>query len=227
MLTDTWNGSKWTETTAAPPGGSFAEFTGLHCFSLTSCYAAGGRFTTSTLGLLLAAWNGKTWTAQRAATPSGAHTVLMSDISCASASSCAAVGLSPSLSSGGKATGSFGLAEVWNGKAWTATKWAGVKGDTLAGLFGVSCTSAASCVVVGAAGTAKSGAAASLLYNGRTWSAVKVPGIGGGNSSAFEGVSCTKPGHCVASGAYGPAGSNSTTPLAGYWNGSSWKLGKV
>jgi hypothetical protein len=229
VLTDTWNGSKWTESTAPAPGGDETSFTSLRCFSLTACYAAGDGYTSSGVStVLIAAWNGKTWTAQPAVTPSGAKSLFVSSISCASPGSCAAVGVSISFNAKGTAVASsFGFAEVWNGKAWTVTKWAGAKGDTEAILTGVSCTSAASCVAVGAAGTAKTGAAASLHYNGTKWTVVKVPSVGAGKSSAFEDVSCVAAGHCVAGGEYGPPGSNSTTLLAGYWNGTSWKLGKA
>jgi hypothetical protein len=119
---------------------------------------------------------------------------------------------------------SAGFAEVWNGKTWTATKWAGPKGSTIAGLFGVSCTSATSCIAVGGAGTQKVMHAAALSFNGTKWSVLKVPGVGSGLSSDLEGVSCPKTADCVAIGNYGPSSSSNGKPLAGYWNGKAWKL---
>jgi hypothetical protein len=225
VFADTWNGTKWTASAAATPGGyTLAGFNGLRCFSLTSCYAAGDGFTSGgDAKLLIAAWNGEAWTAQKAATPTGAQTVLFNDRSCSSPASCAAVGISTDSAG----TAGFGFAEIWNGKAWTVTKWTGTKSDTEAFLLGVSCVSAASCLAVGAAGTANSGAAQSLLWNGVKWAVVKVPSAGPGKASVLEGVSCTKATHCVAAGVYGPPSSQVTTPLAGYWNGSSWKLGKA
>jgi hypothetical protein len=225
VFTDTWNGSKWTASAAPTPGGfELAGFNGLRCFSLTYCYADGDGFTSGGASrLLIAAWNGKTWTAQQAVTPAGAQTVLFNDLSCANPSVCAAVGISTS----GAGTSGYGFAEVWNGKAWTVTKWTGTKNDTESFLLGVSCPSKTNCVAVGAAGTSSTGVAQSLVWNGTKWAVVKVPSVGPGKASVLEGVSCTKTTHCVAAGSYGPPSAQVTTPLAGYWNGSSWKLGKA
>ena len=225
----TWNGSKWALKAAAMAGNAAdAELTAAHCFSLTSCVVAGvgssASATTFAQNLVLATWNGKTLTPQTAAAPAGFGLGIVTDLSCSSARSCAAVGASINIGTSEKNTTMFGFAEVWNGKTWTATKWTGPKGITLAGLFGVSCTSATSCVAVGVEGTQTAGTATSLIFNGTKWSVVKAPSVGKGLVSDFEGVSCPKAGTCIAIGEYGKSTAPNGKPLAGYWSGKSWKI---
>ena len=66
------------------------------------------------------------------------------------------------------------------------TKWSGPKGNTIAELNDVSCTSAARCIAVGDHGTAKSGTPAALGWNGSKWTVLKVAGPGSGKAAAFE-----------------------------------------
>ena len=222
----TWNGRSWARKTAtAGAKGTEAQVTAAHCFSLTSCVVAGTTTpvsgTTFTESLLLATWNGKAFTPQQA----GAVSLdfgIVADVSCSSPAHCAMVGTNLGLS--GKTTTMTGFAEVWNGTAWTATKWTGPKGATIAALFGVSCTTATSCVAVGLTGSQKTGHAAALSFNGTKWSVLTVPSAGSGIITAFEGVSCPKTGDCVAIGRYGKSNATAGKPLAGYWNGKAWRL---
>jgi hypothetical protein len=219
LVVETWNGAKWTLRTARNPGGAvLSEPTAVSCFSVTSCVVAGvSLWSTGTEKLLLATWNGKAFTAMKAAAPAGKN-FLLNDVSCTSVKRCVAAGLS--LSS----TSEFGFTEVWNGRSWAADKVAWPKGITESLVLGVSCRTAASCIAVGAAGTPKAGAAKALSYNGRTWSQLSVPGPGKGKSSLLEGVSCPKANECVAIGEIGVTNSTSPRPLAGLWNGRSWKM---
>jgi hypothetical protein len=221
----TWNGKTWARKTAtAGAKGTQTELSAAHCFSLTFCVVAGTVDTVSSTSLtetlLLATWNGKAFTPQKA----GAVNLdfgIATDVWCLSPSHCVMTGVNFGT---GKTTTMSGFAEVWNGVTWTATKWAGPKGSTLAGLFGVSCTSATSCIAVGAAGTQKVMHVAALSFNGTKWSVLKVPSVGTGLVSDFEGVSCPKTADCVAIGNYGKSTQTTGKPLAGYWNGSAWKL---
>jgi hypothetical protein len=185
----TWNGKAWARRTATLPGdGAQTELSAAHCFSLTACEVAGTAEhtggSTFTENALFAAWNGKAFTAQRAGAVGGATDfVIVTDLSCLSPSHCAAVGGSVVGTAKTTITGAF--AQIWNGKTWTATKWAGPKGTIEALLFAVSCTSASSCVAVGGDGNAKATAAASLVWNGTRWSVVAVPRAGAGLSSVF------------------------------------------
>jgi hypothetical protein len=221
VFTDTWNGRTWKAVTTTAPKGSFLyELSALRCFSVTACIAVGENITLTGASTVVAAtWNGKTWTAQKAVTPAGGEP-FVNDLSCASAKSCAVAGFTSNASG----NSGFGFVETWNGKTWSEVKWSPPKGDTETLVLGVSCVSAANCMAVGAAGTSKSFAAAARSWNGKTWTALKVPGPAKGDSSDLEGISCPKAGDCVAIGEVGKSGGSTTSPLAGYWNGKAWKV---
>jgi len=222
LAVETWNGAKWTLRTArSVAGAAFSDVSAVSCLSVTSCVIAGEAYSLNgTESMMLARWNGKGLTAMKAARPVGAQTLALNSVSCVSASSCVAAGMSTNSAG----TKGFGFAELWNGKTWAVHKVAVPKGDTLSYLFGVSCVTARNCVAVGAAGTSGRGAASALAYNGKTWSTLTVPAPGKGKSSDFSGVSCPKADDCVAIGDIGPSEGSAPTQLAGLWNGSSWRL---
>jgi hypothetical protein len=223
LLMETWNGAKWTLQTASIPGGARSTYPGaVSCHFETFCVVVGESYSSiaGAPAMLLAGWNGKVFTAMKAAVPAGAATVTLNDISCPSTTMCAAAGFSANRS--GKS--SFGFAEMWNGKSWTADKVAPPTGTTESFLFGVSCRPQATCVAVGSAGSSAAAKATALAYNGKTWTAQTVPGPGPGTSSDFFGVNCLRANPCVAIGETASARTTTVTPLGGLWNGSSWRL---
>lgn len=226
IVIDTWNGAKWTMHTAALPAGMAGVlFYGLSCVSARYCVAGGMSLSSSfAVRPLLASWNGKAVTTIKVPVPKGASSPVITDVSCVSATSCAATGVSlPS-------NASHGFTDVLTGKTWRAAAIAWPKGTASSGLLAVSCTSPRSCVAVGDDGitnvnAANSGDAAAVSYNGKTWTVQKnVPGPGRGNASGFGGVSCVTATDCVASGLTGKTTGNAAAPLNGVWNGKSWKL---
>jgi hypothetical protein len=221
----TWNGAKWALRTAALPGSAAGtEVTAAHCFSITSCIVAGATVTISTgdSTAMAVTWNGKEFMPQQMAQPKHVSFAPISGISCSSPAHCAAVGENLHLTTTTETLAGF--VEIWNGKTWTVTNWAGPKGSTYAVLIGVSCTSPGSCMAAGVAGTDKSASAQALTWNGTHWWAVGVPSAGKGLASEFEDVSCPKAGDCVAIGQYGKFTASTAKPLAGFWNGKAWKL---
>jgi hypothetical protein len=223
LVIATWNGAKWAVRTAKSPGGAaFLRLAGIHCFSAASCVVVGGESFPSadTETMFLAKWNGNALTAMKATAPAGAGAVTLNAVSCVSAKNCVAAGSSTNIAS----FGGFGFTEAWNGTSWMAHKVAWPKGDTESNVQAVSCVTPKSCVTVGSAGTSTSGGAKALSYNGKAWSLQNVPGPGKGKSSFFNGVSCPKVNDCVAFGAIGVNNGSTSTPLAGVWNGKSWKL---
>lgn len=221
----TWNGSKWGRKLAGSLSGSLSEeFTAASCVSLTSCFEAGVATNASGgLSELLATWDGTSLTTQTVAATLGSSVLYPADLSCSSGTDCAVVGFGFNLNTS-TTVSAYGFTQVWDGSAWTTAKWRGPKGASVALLLGVSCASADNCTAVGASGTAKSGAAASLVWNGTHWAAVAVPGVGKGITTEFSGVSCPSAGTCVAMGAYGPPTATNGKPLAGYLHGGSWRL---
>lgn len=224
VVVETWNGSKWTLRTAAAPAG--LTITAASCVSPSSCVLGGDSISASgVFRVFLGRWNGKAVTAMKVPVPAGFKTPFLFSVSCATASDCAATGANIAGSATPQLTG---FAETWNGKAWTAAKLAPPKGRTLSVAMGVSCTYSKTagrhCVAVGVTGTQKSGGAAAYSFNGKTWSAQRVPAPAAGKSDALEGVSCLSPRYCVATGETGPSNGNTSTPIAGFWNGSAWKV---
>jgi hypothetical protein len=220
----TLNGTRWGLKTVSFPGtGNFTQYTGLHCFSLTSCVAVGasaGPASGNGGGRLLAAsWNGKTFTSLRAPQPSGISDAVFTGLSCSGPRHCAAVGTGETGRAGVR---TIGFAEVWDGKRWAVTTWAGPAGDTRAALTGVSCPVPERCIAVGAHGTDKTTAPAALALGGSKWTVLAVPGPGNGTASVFDGVSCPVNGQCVASGETGRVNAFTSAPLAGRWNGYVW-----
>jgi hypothetical protein len=224
LLVETWNGAKWTLRTARVPGGARATYpAAVSCRSVTFCIVAGQSYSSvpGTPAMLLARWNGTSLTAMKPAVPADAADITLSDISCPSATFCAAVGFSTNPSG----TGVFGLAAVWNGKSWTADKMAAPKGDAESFLYGVSCRPDGFCMAVGSAGLSTTATEATALsYKGKKWTLQNVPGPGTGPSSDFFGVNCLLDDKCVAIGEIVSSHTATAAPLAGLWNGSSWRL---
>ena len=223
----TWNGTKWARTTV--PGANpttDTTFSGLHCFSLTSCVVTGNSLDTSsntgTNTPVAEAWNGTAFTSLNATLPAGVTNPGFNGLSCVSAHSCVVVGSgAPSSTS----SNTLAFAEVWNGKTWSVAKWSGPKGDILAELTDASCTSPVRCIAVGDHGSAKAGGPAALGWNGSKWTVLKVAGAGTGKTAVFTGISCPVNGKCVTTGFVGKMNLSTAAPIAGYWNGSAWKYG--
>jgi hypothetical protein len=227
----TWNGTRWARTVVpdADPNVS-TQFSRLHCFSLTSCVVTGDlvdNTNDATDTPVAVSWNGTTFTNLHAPVPSGISSPGFSDLSCVSAHSCAFVGGGALSTSTSAYPNTLAFAEVWNGKAWTVTKWSGPKGDTYADLNDVYCTSPVRCIAAGDHGTDKSGTPSALGWNGTRWTVLKVAGPGTGKTAAFEAISCPVNGRCVTTGMLGKANGSTGVPLAGYWNGRAWKYGPM
>jgi hypothetical protein len=133
-LAERWNGSSWVDEPGSNPNAD--EFSGLgavSCASSTFCAAAGGGNEGGSDDIpdssVQEVWNGANWSVKQDADPSYNINYDLYGISCASASSCLAVG---------------DVAESWNGRAWSLeqTPTQGVLDD-------VSCPSTSTCFAVG------------------------------------------------------------------------------
>lgn len=136
------------------------------------------------------------WAIQATPNPSGAMFPSFNDVSCASATSCTAVGVY-TTGSGISRT----LAEHWNGSKWAIQ--ATPSGPTDAELTGVSCISATSCTAAGFYSTS-SGTLLTLAehWNGTTWSIQAALNPSGSPDAQLEGISCTSATSCTAAGLY-------------------------
>lgn len=236
-LAEIWNGSTWTvHNPVNPPGALEVKLSSVSCSSTTDCIAVGDYEVSNNFFAALAEkWNGSAWKPLALPTLAASSTSL-SGISCASATSCVAVGgadqaslaefwngttwavlptppggptaISCATATSCMATGGT-HAESWNGRSWTSL------GTPPLTLFvkGVSCISAATCMAVGHLGGVGSFA---MSWNGSTWHASRVDKLG-----MLPGVSCTLAIHCMAIGSYLTT-SDLRAGLAEFWNGSAW-----
>jgi hypothetical protein len=227
---DTWNGSRWRAQTAPDPAGVAIGLGTVSCVSATFCVFGGlGLSDSADKKPGLALWNGKALRPMKVPAPAATDVPtdydppVIYDVSCVSETSCAAVG---SYLTDPSATTGFGFTEVLSGETWKETTISWPQGTSLSQLFGVSCTSATSCLAVGTAGSAGGGLSAAVVsYNGTTWTRpADLPGPGNGNSDYFGGVSCPTARHCVAAGQAGQAPFANANTILGSWNGSAWKL---
>ncbi len=180
VLATTDGGAIWANQTV-PAGVS--GLSGISCVSPTTCKAVGYNYntvtSTSTGVVLTTTDGGTTWVAQT--TPTGTGT--LTGVSCATATTCEAVG----------ATSSFAptiVATTNGGTTWTAqTVPSGVFS-----LAAISCVSTSTCEAVG--GALSAAGVVATINGGTTWTTQTVPP---GNSNLAT-VSCESTSDCVAGG---------------------------
>jgi hypothetical protein len=219
-----WNGATWTAL-APPEPSTSVGFTSVSCAAGPFCVVIGNNNDPTTTTTFIDVWNGKTWKTLAPAKVKGVTDLVLNSVSCTSARSCVVVG-------NGTGTGTRGeVAEVWNGRSWTATApIAWPRGATSPWVDSVSCATARYCLAVGyidrnpQANGANTGRAAASVWNGKRWTATAVAAPGQGKASLFNGVTCLRTTFCAAVGQVGPYDGSSGTELAAVWNGRSWRL---
>jgi hypothetical protein len=194
-LGETWNGSKWSlQTTAKLPSETVSShLNDIVCRSSTFCIAVGHMVVkesgTEVHHVLVERWNGTEWTSSLT-TPEGS----LWSVSCASETTCMAVG-----NAEGKASGPLG--ERWNGTEWIAQSMALPEGGE-GTLYGVSCGSSSYCEAVGRIGLETSIAE---QWNGTEWTLQSTQKPENTEHSGLFGVSCvTATSKCLSVG-YGYA----------------------
>src|SRR5579864_970056 len=184
---------KWSVTSSpnryATPDNSLR---GVSCASTHACTAVGKYFNprTDSFQTLIESRSGSAW----AIVPSpngGTSTNELHGVSCASPSSCTAVGYFLDVNFN-RAT----LIESWSGTAWAIVPSPAPAGWST--LDSVSCVSASSCIAVG---SVQNSAVQTLVesWNGSGWSIVPSPNNGTGGS-ALGAVSCVSSTSCTAVG---------------------------
>jgi hypothetical protein len=150
-LAEAWNGTGWT-VQPTPPGGRHAGFASLSCPTSSDCVAVGDNGTLSSGNVFIERWNGTSWAIQKSPQVPGKDLPELGSVSCATASSCIALG-GYVTKTGGKA-----LFEQWNGTSWVRQHVTVPEGM---GFAQVSCPTATSCTAVGGTGAAH--------WNGTAW----------------------------------------------------------
>jgi hypothetical protein len=195
-LAERWDGHAWAiQPTPAPPGSNPSRLSAVSCNAADNCVAVGTISNPgSTLGPPMAeSWDGSSWTLQAIPDPSGSFGVLLTGLSCASATSCFATGENfTSLVNNPSSTQA--LVEHWDGSTWTIQPVPIAGGAPDSALNGVSCVSATSCTAVG---HYVRGALAEY-WNGSVWRQQQTTHPAGHNQLA--GVSCLFAHSCTAVG---------------------------
>ncbi len=153
------------------------------------------------------------WSVTSSPTPADiSGLVYLNGVSCASSTSCMAVGYyyngSPYQT----------LIESWNGTNWSIVP-SPDPSSNYNYLYGVSCVSSIDCVAVGSYFDSSADRGLQTLvesWNGTDWSIISSPDQSS-SDNVLQGVSCTRSTDCVAVG-WG------TTALIESWNGSSWSI---
>jgi len=228
-LAEQWNGKNWRVLPVKLPAGSKdeANLSAVSCRP-GGCVAVGGYAPIHDLyagpgavpAVLVESWNGTRWSLDKVSLPSGTVNAGLWAVSCLTARDCLATG-GYLLKDGRSAP----LAEKWNGKTWTLSRPPLPAHATSGGLYGVSCTSATSCMAVGAA---DGNAVLTEAWNGKSWKLVNTPSPSK-NTPSLSSVSCLSASRCVAVGGF-PSAGQAGYPASGFaetWNGSKWTEAKV
>jgi hypothetical protein len=146
--------------------------------------------------------SGNTWIAASVPSPTTSTNVIITGISCSSASFCVAVG-----------TGRGPVIEQWNGQAWSLAALPPT--SLLDSLVGVSCVSSSFCMAVGPPGSLDE--ALTEEWDGSTWSVIPNP-VFDETDFTIDAVSCSSSSWCVAVGSLG------STVLVEQWNGTEWTV---
>jgi hypothetical protein len=214
-------GGLWAVESASPPlpqGASELRINDVSCTSESACTMV-GRYYSGGYKPYVARWNGTSWAQQSAPSPTeGNAGEALLGVSCASSTSCLAVGKAASKP----------FAERWNGSEWSISSVPNPSGAVDASLQGISCTASNACTAVGS--YAKSGAQQRTLaasFNGSTWTIVSTPNPAKEGAAGLREVSCLSSSSCLAVGSLVTPSlvlAEEETTVALSWNGTSWSL---
>ncbi len=221
-LVEHWNGTAWSIVASPSSPSSSVDLTGVSCTASTNCFAVGtysvDNFPTSTQHPLIEHWNGTRWSTLVVPTPPGAPDNILTKVSCTTAQSCVAVGLSSDLSA--NLPSGSPLIEKWNGANWSLSRGATRSDAAAEELLGVDCTSSTNCVAVGVFLSALTGAVGTLVekFGGTAWSVVPSPSRRGPRIGGLSGVACPSTTSCFAVGA------SQSGALIEHWDSTAWSI---
>ena len=234
-LIESWNGSTWTLVTPALPVGDGGGLFDATCINGSDCWAVGAVVASGApnpTGTLIEHWDGTGWSAVPSPSPSGPGVVgaILSSVSCASASSCFAVGYATDAA-GNNLTD---VTEQWNGSTWSIVPGAAT-GQAFDQLLGVQCPSAGNCWAVGNAGPAQQMSEFLPVFpgvlgnqgliehwDGSAWSIVPSVTEPAPNGGYLRGLECVSASECWASGATTEGSGTASGILMEHWDGSTW-----
>ena len=216
-LAERWNGSEWSEAEAPSIEAEYEErwFSAVSCPSSSSCFATGSFWSEEPEegGPFVASYAGAE--VSLSTLPPQNESSTLEDISCASSSSCLAVGHN--------ATGGGTLALAYNGAEW-ATQSSPTPEGKSGYLAGVSCPEASACTAVGKASNSEETTTLAERIDAE-WTLESPPSPKPANTSYLSDVACPSAKTCLA---VGHSNANEGEGLGEAWNGEEgsqkWSL---
>jgi hypothetical protein len=156
------------------------------------------------------------WTQTSPVAPAGVRGTYLGDVSCPRVTDCEAVGE-------GDATTPIGVAEQWNGTAWTLQSTPAPPDSTYFGFNDVSCASPSACTAVGQYNSGDLSYTLAERWNGTDWAVQSTPSPSGAIEASLDIVSCPTAVRCLAIGGYQDS-TTSSGEIAELWNGRTWSL---
>jgi eukaryotic-like serine/threonine-protein kinase len=206
-----WNGTAWQQASSPSVTGALEAVAATSASNAWAVGLAATSFGTAEAGNpLIMHWNGAAWERVSSNLPPGIGN--LRGVAATSAGNAWAVGCSGCLAEGAGAP----LIERWNGTRWTQVS--ALTYDALAGLNGVTATSATNAWAVGIPDGVPGHTTGIAHWNGHTWELVPSPNPGG--QVHVIGVAATSAGNAWAVGE-----TEATTPFMGvisHWNGQMW-----
>jgi hypothetical protein len=212
-----WDGSAWHMQHAPHTNGPRSQLRGVSCPVAASCVAAGGDGKYA----FAEAWDGDAWTIEPLDHPRHSTYALLSGVSCATTTSCRAVGFFDR-----RRDIRHTFVERWDGSTWTHEPSPDPDGAGASYLSSVVCTDASTCIAVGHSEDAEDGSESPLaeVWYGDSWSIVptRIPRDSLG-SVELRDVSCAGPNACVAVGSY-IRNTGRFHTLVEAWDGARWTI---
>ena len=210
-----WQGGHWSLLEVPSSEGVDIELSGVTCHSYPTCIAVGHWTVEGTTGGLAMAWDGETWTATATPIPSGATAGELTDLSCASGTSCVAVGTYTTSSEATKA-----LSVSWDGSEWSEIETPSPEGATQSELADIACQASGACTAVGSYLAADGTRRTLAMSRTSSWMIGTTGPVQGSTESMLSGLVCPTASLCVAVGSAEIDGNQQ--PLTQRWEEDSW-----
>lgn len=210
-----WDGASWSLVAAPTTNVSAYHFlTDIACPGANLCFASGAYLSSGgSYQTLIERWNGSAWSIVASPNTSATRSNFLNAITCASASSCVAVG------SASTQTAEQSLVLAWNGTAWSiATSPNQGAGHNI--LYGVDCVTATDCWASGSAVVGSTQQTLMLHWNGTVWSLSLTPNASQAQNNVLLETSCSSATDCIAVGRIETGSVNRVLLLQ--WDGSLW-----
>ncbi len=228
-LIERWDGVSWVVVPS--PNASAAQqdlLASVTCASASDCWAVGSYFSGGAVDrsqTLIERWNGTSWNIVTSLNTSPAQNNYLTNVTCASASDCWAVGYYASE------LAYQTLVERWDGISWTIVPSPNAVGIPIGPfdppvkhnyLNAVTCLSASNCWSVGSAWSSFAEQSLIQHWDGIAWTIVTSPNTSTSQRNVLSSVSCASTSDCLAVGFF-VNGTISQT-IVERWDGTSWTI---